>query len=126
MNNYKVQIALGPERHVGETLAEYLNRCSKNPKGVWDERRKTYLLPSGTVKQGRRPMFKPFTPEQLMAFADHIYAASEPIREDAMTAEDRKKQLESPIEPDYEPEQSYGSADDFRRHQQYGGTREDY
>jgi hypothetical protein len=27
---------------------------------------------------------------------------------------------------DYEPEQAYGTTEDFRRHQQYGGTREDY
>jgi hypothetical protein len=61
MSNYNVQIAVGLPRHDGETLAEYLNRTSKKPKGVWDERRKTYILPSGTVKQGRRPMFQPFS-----------------------------------------------------------------
>jgi hypothetical protein len=27
--------------------------------GIWDEKTKTYIRPSGTVKQGRRPMFKP-------------------------------------------------------------------
>lgn len=27
---------------------------------------------------------------------------------------------------DYEPEQAYGSAADFRRHRQFGGTRENY
>jgi hypothetical protein len=27
---------------------------------------------------------------------------------------------------DYEPEQAYGSNEDFRKHLQYGGTREDY
>ncbi len=27
--------------------------------GVWDEKTRTYILPSGTVKQGRRPMFIP-------------------------------------------------------------------
>lgn len=27
---------------------------------------------------------------------------------------------------DYEPEQAYGTTEDFRKHQQYGGTREDY
>lgn len=32
------------------------------------------------------------TPSQLMAFADHVYAASERV-EDTMTAEDRKEQL---------------------------------
>ena len=58
--NYNVQIACGPPRHNAETLAEYLNRTSKKPIGVWDEERKTYILPSGTVKQGRRPMFTPF------------------------------------------------------------------
>ena len=51
MSNYNVQIALGPERHEGETLAQYLNRNSKKPVGVWDERAKTFILPSGTVKQ---------------------------------------------------------------------------
>lgn len=51
-------------------------------KGIWDERSKTWILPSGTVAQGRRPMFKPFTKAeraaQLAAFADKVYAASEP------------------------------------------------
>ncbi len=28
-------------------------------KGILDERNKTWILPSGTVKQGRRPMFIP-------------------------------------------------------------------
>lgn len=28
--------------------------------GLWNEKTKSYILPSGTVKQGRRPMFKPF------------------------------------------------------------------
>lgn len=37
-------------------------------KGVWDERTKSYIKPSGTVKQGRRPMFQPF-PEH-----DHLIA----------------------------------------------------
>jgi hypothetical protein len=60
MSNHNVQIALGPPRLKGETLAQYLNRNSKNPVGIWDERNKTFILPSGTVKQGRRPMFKPF------------------------------------------------------------------
>lgn len=27
---------------------------------------------------------------------------------------------------DYEPEQAYGTAEDFRKHQQHGGTRDDY
>jgi len=63
MNNYNVQIAVGPPRRESETLAEYLTRCSKQPKGIWDERCQTYILPSGTVKQGRRPMFQPFTEE---------------------------------------------------------------
>lgn len=28
-----------------------------NEQGMWDERSKTFIKPSGTVKQGRRPMF---------------------------------------------------------------------
>jgi hypothetical protein len=32
----------------------------KKQTGVWDEKSKTYIKSSGTVKQGRRPMFKPF------------------------------------------------------------------
>jgi hypothetical protein len=35
--------------------------------GVWDEKTRTYIKPSGTVKQGRRPMFQRFRdyePEQ--------------------------------------------------------------
>ncbi len=28
-------------------------------QGIWDERSKTWIKPEGTVKQGRRPMFKP-------------------------------------------------------------------
>jgi len=61
MKDYNVQIALGPVRMPDETLAEYLNRNSKKPIGLWDERRKTFILPSGTVKQGRRPMFEPWS-----------------------------------------------------------------
>ncbi len=34
---------------------------------------------------------------------------------------ERRRQLR-----DYEPEQAYGTAEDFREHQRYGGTREDY
>jgi len=30
-----------------------------NNPGIWDERNKTWIRPSGTVKQGRRPMWKP-------------------------------------------------------------------
>jgi hypothetical protein len=30
------------------------------------------------------------------------------------------------IPRDYEPEQAWGTAADFRKHRQYGGTQEDY
>jgi hypothetical protein len=30
MSNYNVQIAMGPERHQGETLAQYMNRGKKH------------------------------------------------------------------------------------------------
>jgi hypothetical protein len=36
---------------------------ARTRKGIWDERNKKWIKPSGTVKQGRRPMFKPFKPE---------------------------------------------------------------
>ncbi len=36
-------------------------------KGIWDEKSKTWIKPSGTVKQGRRPMFRPFVSH------DHLF-----------------------------------------------------
>ncbi len=33
---------------------------NKAKQGVWDEKSKTFIKPSGTVQQGRRPMFKPY------------------------------------------------------------------
>jgi hypothetical protein len=33
--------------------------------GIWDERTKTFIKPSGTVKQGRRPMFQAFVPKSI-------------------------------------------------------------
>ncbi len=38
--------------------------------GVWDEKSRTYILPSGTVKQGRRPMFKPYKAIQVCNAGD--------------------------------------------------------
>ena len=49
------------------SLAKWLRECDQAnaPKGVWDERTKAWIKPSGTVKQGRRPMFEPtMTAEQ--------------------------------------------------------------
>ena len=46
-----------------DTGAESPNESTETDaaqRGIWDERNKTWIRPSGTVKQGRRPMFKPF------------------------------------------------------------------
>ena len=40
-----------------ENLAD---NATNETRGVWDERIKTWIRPSGTVKQCRRPMFQPF------------------------------------------------------------------
>jgi hypothetical protein len=32
--------------------------------GIWDECSRTWIRPSGTVKQDRRPMWQPFPKEQ--------------------------------------------------------------
>ncbi len=42
---------------VGENVD---NETGDQQGGIWDERSKTWIRPSGTVQQGRRPMFKPF------------------------------------------------------------------
>ena len=48
--------------------------------------------------------------------------ASRLNKSEATTAETSNQQ----IERDYEPEQSYGTAHDFKEHTRFGGTREDY
>jgi hypothetical protein len=49
--------------HVRKSKLMYPEQWTKK-YGVWDEKTKTYILPSGTVKQGRRPMFKPFNDKE--------------------------------------------------------------
>ncbi len=59
---------------------------------------------------------------KAIAIAMHTETKSKPFPSLLQSAEDeRRLQLR-----DYEPEQAYGSAEDFKEHQRYGGTREDY
>ena len=46
-------------------------------QGVWDEKTKSYIKPSGTVKQGRRPMYKSFVTQrdEARAHADKLAEA---------------------------------------------------
>ncbi len=48
----------------------------------------------------------------------HIFEEREARRE--------QQEQQGEIERDYEPEQAYGTAHDFKEHTRFGGTREDY
>lgn len=50
------QVFIAKHGVTGGTLE---SRAPAQAQGIWDERSKTFIKPSGTVKQGRRPMFKP-------------------------------------------------------------------
>jgi hypothetical protein len=60
-----------------------MSDLTKAAPGIWDERTKMWIRPSGTVKQGRRPMFKPFPqndddtcPKCGSAACSHIWEAT--------------------------------------------------
>ena len=71
-------------------------------------------MPANNIRQYMKRVCKMFTQYQIAVVRSVIrrYKPSD-------------KTLQK-IERDYEPEQAWGSADDYRKHLQYGGTREDY
>ena len=44
---------------------EHIRKTFEQERGIWNEKTKSYILPAGTVKQGRRPMFKPFSKAEV-------------------------------------------------------------
>lgn len=64
--------------------------------GIWDEKSKTWIRPGGTVKQGRRPMFKRLQDEQCGSHggkAKRGWADSELIRK-TFAAETANRKLQ--------------------------------
>ncbi len=92
--------------------------------GVWDERNKQFITASGTVKQGRRPMFQPFSGGGEESRPAHNLPSDErkPLADGSgSSAPPSRKTFR-----DYEPEAKHGTAHDIQEHIRYGGKLEDY